>query len=143
MKKYACIALAIVMVGCTVVRNREPVVLHGPDGEQIHLTVEVADEPLEWQRGLMHRESLDSDGMLFVFPEEHVRSFWMKNMRMPIKVLFFDHRGAFVSSKFMQPCAEEPCLMYSSDRPAQFALEVPEDDGRMLGVSDGWVLQWQ
>ncbi|MFA6259458.1 MAG: DUF192 domain-containing protein [Candidatus Peribacteraceae bacterium] len=141
--KYACIALAIIMIGCTVVRNRETIILRGQGNEQIHLTVEVADEPLEWQRGLMHREILESDGMLFVFPEEHIRSFWMKNVRIPLKVLFFDHRGVFVSSTFMQPCTAEPCPVYSSGRPAQFALEVREDDKKTLAVNQKWVLEWQ
>jgi len=138
--KYACIALAIIMIGCTVVRNRETIILRGQGNEQIHLTVEVADEPLEWQRGLMHREILESDGMLFVFPEEHIRSFWMKNVRIPLNILFFDVEGAFVSGTMMQPCMQESCKSYLSAAPAQYALEVPAGFIRQHGVGEGWRL---
>src|SRR5262245_36613327 len=44
------------------------------------ITVEVAREPAEQQRGLMFRKSLPSDhGMLFLFPGDEVHSFWMRN----------------------------------------------------------------
>jgi len=40
---------------------------------------EVARTPAERERGLMFRESLAKGrGMLFVFPEAQIRSFWMK-----------------------------------------------------------------
>ena len=46
--------------------------------------MEIADDPAEQTRGLMERTALGEDrGMLFVYPDERVLSFWMKNTLIP------------------------------------------------------------
>src|ERR1041385_2725236 len=41
--------------------------------------LEVAATPAQQARGLMFRKSLaDNGGMIFLFPEEKIQSFWMK-----------------------------------------------------------------
>jgi hypothetical protein len=47
-----------------------------------HLSIEIADNPKEIQQGLMHRSSMaDTVGMLFVFEEPMLHTFWMKNTK--------------------------------------------------------------
>ncbi|WP_438710060.1 DUF192 domain-containing protein [Aquimarina muelleri] len=44
------------------------------------LDIEIADDEYQIQTGLMYRESMSNNqGMLFIFPEETPRSFYMKN----------------------------------------------------------------
>lgn len=51
----------------------------------------VADEPAEWQKGLMFVECpCDFDGMIFLFPEKRIRSFWNKNTFVDLKVYWLD-----------------------------------------------------
>ena len=59
--------------------------------------VEVAITPEERQRGLMERELLQEDnGMLFVFSEEDVYSFWMKNMEINLDIIWINADGNVV-----------------------------------------------
>ena len=50
----------------------------------VTVSAEVADDAAERSVGLMGRQSLPKNhGMLFVYPDEAVRSFWMKNTPLP------------------------------------------------------------
>ncbi len=117
------------------------VVLKGPDSEII-VSVEIADTPPAREQGLMGRNALpEKTGMLFVMDEEQVLSFWMKNTLIPLDILFFDAQFRFVSAASMTPCTGDPCAVYSSGRPALYALEVPVGFAKQYGVDVGWQLQ--
>jgi uncharacterized membrane protein (UPF0127 family) len=97
--------------------------------------IEIADDEPEQQMGLMFRDSMPADhGMIFVFPEEEHRGFWMKNTRIPLDILYLDSQGTIVSIKSMKPydLTEVP-----SDKPAQFAIELNEGMARSLKLKTG------
>ena len=57
------------------------------------LFLEVADDPDERAVGLMGRESLGRDGgMLFVYANDQVLSFWMKGTRIPLDIIFIERQ---------------------------------------------------
>lgn len=86
------------------------------------LEVELATTPAQRQRGLMFRESLsDSAGMLFVFPNDAHRSFWMRNTQIPLSIAFLDAEGRIINIRDMEPFDESS---QPSDGPARYALEV-------------------
>ncbi len=88
----------------------------------VSLTVEVADEEAERSVGLMYRDQMASDaGMLFVYPDELERRFWMKNTRMPLSIAFIDGEGRIVSIADMKPMDTNTT---PSGAPAQYALEL-------------------
>ena len=69
----------------------------------------------------MHRESIpENHGMLFIWPDERVRSFWMRNTSIPLSIAFADAGGTIVSIAFLEPFREDGV---SSGRPARYALE--------------------
>lgn len=119
----------------------------------ISVWVEIADEPHKQAQGLMGRTELpENHGMLFVFEEPRVLSFWMKNTLIPLDILYFDAQGKFVSAKSMIPCPsdssaeagkQDPCMTYSSGRRAQYALEVNAGFLEEEGVGEGWELQME
>jgi uncharacterized protein len=93
----------------------------------VTLEVEIAETDEAHQRGLMGRTSLPPDfGMVFMFPDEQPRTFWMKDTLIPLSIAFFAADGTIVSIKSMDPCTSEPCPLYGSGAPAKGALEVSQ-----------------
>ncbi len=92
----------------------------------VRVFVEVADDPLERSRGLMFRESLAEDaGMLFVFGDEKIRSFWMHSTLIPLDVMFIGNDLTIVDVvEGAVPCEVSPCPLYTSSAPARYSLEV-------------------
>ncbi|MCS7006262.1 MAG: DUF192 domain-containing protein [Gaiellaceae bacterium] len=91
---------------------------------------ELALTPEERARGLMGRARAPADGMLFVFPSDTRGAFWMKNTRVPLRIVFFDARGVRVRELRMAPCRADPCPLYDPRRSYRFALELPAGDRR-------------
>lgn len=100
--------------------------------------LEVVANDADRQKGLMYRESMPADGgMIFVFPEEAVRSFWMKNTKIPLDILYLNSIGGIVSIRHLKPLDESPV---SSEFPAKFAIELNEGAAEKAGVKVGFVV---
>lgn len=67
------------------------------DNDQPEYWLELATQPWERQRGLMFRPVLlDTWGMLFIFPDDAERSFWMQNTFIALDMVFVDVEGTVV-----------------------------------------------
>lgn len=98
-------------------------------------TVEIAATPDDRQRGLMYRDTLGEDqGMLFVFPREEMRSFWMKNTSIPLSIAYIDAGGVIREIYDMEPYSLAPV---PSRFPAMYALEVRQGRFTELGIEPG------
>ncbi|OGJ56925.1 hypothetical protein A2635_04050 [Candidatus Peribacteria bacterium RIFCSPHIGHO2_01_FULL_51_9] len=136
---YMTIGCLIFLSGCQ--SNGPSALLRGPN-QEVRVQVEVADEPAERARGLMFREDLpEGHGMLFVFDEPAAQSFWMKNTRIPLDIIFFDAEGLFVSLATMEPCTADPCPLFHSQDVAKYALEVPAGFLEQYRIDPQWILQ--
>ena len=100
--------------------------------------VEVAITPEDRQRGLMERDLLEKDnGMLFVFSEEDAYSFWMKNMKISLDIIWINADGNVVY--FVEgapPCVQSPCQTYSPNADALYVLEVNPGVIDVLGIEE-------
>lgn len=97
--------------------------------------VEVAFTEATRIRGLMFREALPADhGMLFIFPDERPRSFWMRNTRIPLSIAYADSGGRIVRIADMEPFSERSV---PSGAPARYALEVNRGWFERHGVAQG------
>ncbi|MGB0638609.1 MAG: DUF192 domain-containing protein [Myxococcota bacterium] len=105
------------------------------------VVAEVADTPVARRVGLMGRASLAPDtGMLFVFPQESERSFWMKNTPLPLSIAYMDAKGRIVHMADMTPLSTDPV---PSKLPALYALEMTQgwfkEHGVMVGQTVGGI----
>jgi len=99
------------------------------------LAVEVARTEEERRTGLMHRKRLAADeGMLFVFPEERVLEFYMKNTYVPLSIAFIGADREIKRIADMQPLSLETV---SSGVPCLYALEMPRGWFERNGIHEG------
>ncbi len=98
------------------------------------LDIEIAASDYEVQTGLMYRESMaENQGMLFIFPNVAVHSFYMKNTEFPLDLLFIDESLKVASiSENAQPLDETGL---SSQVPIQYVLEIN------AGLTQKWNIQ--
>lgn len=123
-------------------------VLSGCDAGEPYVTVagqrfvvEVADDDASRARGLMFRDTMADDrGMLFIFPDERPRSFWMKNTRIPLDIIYIDRNFEVVSiSADTPPCRSrsQRCPSYPSEGPAKYVLEINGGLAAKYGIAAG------
>lgn len=106
-------------------------------------SVELAETREKQALGLMFRDEMAEDhGMLFLFPAESMRSFWMKNTRIPLDILYFDEDLKLVSmSENTPPCRTRNCPAYRSTGPAKYVLELNAGKAAELGLKAGDVME--
>ncbi len=99
------------------------------------ITVQLATTPLQRQIGLMHRATMPTnEGMLFVFDDDHVQCFWMKNTLLPLTAAFVDAQGTIVNLADMQPHSEQS---HCSAKPVRYVLEMRQGWFRQRGFKAG------
>lgn len=98
------------------------------------IDIEIADDEYQTQTGLMYRDQMDEkQGMLFIFPDETFRSFYMKNTRIPLDIIFIDSNNTIVSFQNNAKPFDETSL--PSEAPAKYVLEIN------AGLSEAWGLE--
>jgi uncharacterized protein len=114
--------------------DRRPICIRG-----VCFDAEIAVTATERSQGLMYRDSLAKDrGMLFVFPEEGRHSFWMKNTRIELDIIFIAADRKVVSiSRRAQPCRKDPCELYSPEGSAAYVLEIAGGLAAVYGFASG------
>jgi uncharacterized membrane protein (UPF0127 family) len=113
-----------------------PVVKMKIGSQTFHL--EVAKSDAQQEKGLMKRDSMPDDhGMIFTFPAQRVLSFWMKDTRFPLDIIFLDSDGRVVSIHQMRAYDEDNT---SSDFPAKYAIELNRGAASNAGIKVGDVL---
>jgi uncharacterized membrane protein (UPF0127 family) len=100
---------------------------------------EAAKTAAERETGLMNRTSLNENaGLLFVFPTEQIQSFWMKNMRISLDIVFITaDMHVLEIYRSVPPCASDPCVSYTSSAPIKYALEVNAGFSERNGIASG------
>lgn len=146
---YSSILLIIAMslYSCNKTQNNKvnPVKIEFKQEGNLHITdkngtikktlqIEIADNDFERQTGLMYRKHLDTNkGMLFIFDDIRIRSFYMKNTYIPLDIIYIDAKKNILSIvKNTEPLNKKSL---PSEGPVKYVLEI---NG---GLSDLWNLQ--
>lgn len=108
-------------------------------GSSTPFTVELARTPAELEKGLMYRTRMAQDrGMLFVFPDEVPRTFWMKNTLIPLDMIFTTKDGTIVKIWHnVPPCKTPICPTYSSTQSATYVLEISGGLSQTMLLKEG------
>lgn len=87
------------------------------------IDIEIADDPYSRQKGMMFRHYIpDTVGMLFVFPKEYPRSFWMKDTPSSLDIYYADENREIIRIYENAPPFSEESL--PSGDPAKYVIEV-------------------
>ncbi len=96
--------------------------------------IEIAETDYETQTGLMYRDHMEAhQGMLFIFPDERMHSFYMKNTEIPLDLIFIKADSTIVSFQENARPLDESGL--SSKVPVTYVLEVN------AGLVQKWTLE--
>ena len=106
------------------------------NGEMIEL--EVAQTPEQQAKGLMYRLSLEKNrGMLFPFAPPLMARFWMKNVSIPLDMIFL--KDGIVKAVLLNvpPCDADPCPVYGPNTMVNQVIELAGGRAKELGVKEG------
>ncbi|NJB37360.1 DUF192 domain-containing protein [Croceivirga sp. JEA036] len=108
--------------------------IHKNDSLLVQLDIEFAETEYEVQTGLMYRDHMEEkQGMLFIFPDVSVHSFYMKNTEIPLDIIYIDENLNIASFQENAKPFDETGL--SSLVPIQYVLEVN------AGLAEKWNLE--
>ena len=119
--------------------QRLPVTAMAAIGEA-EIKLEVARTPEQMAKGLMFRSELAGDrGMLFPVEPEQAVEFWMKNVQMPLDIIFI-RDGQVQNIVASAPTCDGSsgfCPQFSSGGPVDQVIEVPAGTAQALGLGVG------
>lgn len=93
--------------------------------EQTAVRATVADTPAEWKQGLSGVTTLDEQaGMLFIFDQSDRYGMWMKDMLIPLDIIWIDEslRIIYIEENVTPDTYPKT---FAPSSPARFVLEVP------------------
>ena len=116
----------------------ELIAIRTPSGTTIH--AEIADTPRKRSYGLMYRESLKKDhGMLFFFSEPQAWTFWMKNTKIALDLIWLDEKKRVTHIERNVPIctkSDDSCPQYRpNSADAVYVLEITG------GTVDGYKIE--
>jgi uncharacterized membrane protein (UPF0127 family) len=99
-------------------------------------SVRIADTPTKRAQGLMHVRSLPKDqGMLFIYSEPMPVSFWMKNTKISLDMIFLNARGQIEHIYENAKPYDETVIHGGKD--IQYVVEINGGLVAKLGISVG------
>ena len=121
----------------TMQAQQLPVTAKVSIGEE-EIELEVTQTPEQQQLGLMYRNYLpENRGMLFSFsPPRRVR-FWMKNVIIPLDMIFLKDGKIKAIEANVPPCSADPCSLYGTDIPIDQVIELPGGRAAELSLEVG------
>ena len=150
------IVFSVLLLGCSSpTPARSPIATPSPQVESVNLGqtlpisaqatiaghtigLEVARTPEQQATGLMYRSALgDYRGMLFKFESPQVARFWMKNVRIPLDMIFLQDGEVKAMAASVPPCTTSPCPSYGPETLINQVIELRGGRAAELGLKVG------
>ena len=107
-----------------------------------NVTLDVADTDKLRERGLSYRKMIDQNtGMLFVFERSGIYKFWMKDMNIPIDIVWLDSNKKIVHIEHSLSPDTYP-QAFGPDINTQWVIELPAGAVKQEDVSVGDILSF-
>ena len=109
-------------------------------GDQV-IELEVAQTPEQQALGLMYRQSLsDNRGMIFPFKPPRMTKFWMKNVSIPLDMIFLLNNEIQAVEANVPPCNLDPCPSYGPNMAIDQVIELRGGRAEELNLKKGDML---
>jgi uncharacterized membrane protein (UPF0127 family) len=114
----------------------------GDDKPIVAIDIEIADDEAKREVGMMGRPEMEErQGMLFIFEEEQMASFWMRNTILSLDMIFIDKHGKIVTiHKNTKPFSDDT---YSATEMTLLVLEVNAGFTDKYHIKEGDVVNWK
>ena len=112
----------------------------------VKLVADIAENGTQRSKGLSVKDTLnENEGMLFVFSTEREHSFWMKNMKFPIDIIWLDDDQEVVHVEHsLEPCTPDSfCPSFKPDRNSLYVLETVAGFAQKYNVTDNTYVDFQ
>ncbi len=106
------------------------------------IDIEVADTEQQRNRGLMDRDSLgENQGMIFMMPREEIQTFYMKNTRIPLDLVYISSDSVVVDIQQGVPFRVQTI---PSDTVSKYVLELNKGMAEKWGIQENQTkVRWQ
>lgn len=106
----------------------------------LELAADIAETNDQRTLGLAVKDTLnENEAMLFVFSTERAHSFWMKNMKFPIDIIWLDADKEVVHiENSLVPCLpDSSCQTYEPNADSLYVLETVAGFAQKYNVTEG------
>jgi hypothetical protein len=124
-------------------KKQSELTLTKSDGKStVSIDIEIADDDTKREIGMMGRPVMEErQGMLFIFEEEFLASFWMRNCPLSLDMIFINKQGKIVTiHKNTKPFSDDS---YSATAMTLFVLEVNAGFTDKYGIKEGDMVSWK
>ncbi len=139
------LSLNFLVVGISVLAGCQPLSKDFVCFKSQCVDVEIVQDEKTRAQGLQFRKSLGQDkGMLFVFAQPDVYSFWMKDTYIPLDMIWLDYsrQVVFIHENAL-PCQQDLCPSYGPSGKAMYVLEVNSGWIKKTGLKTGDVFEFR
>lgn len=138
------LSLSFLLPSCVLAEDRV-IEVQLPRGAVIQ--AEIADTPKKRAEGLMYREHLGKNrGMLFIFGQAQLWTFWMKNTKIPLDIIWMNEKKQIIHIVRSTPICtrkDDGCPQYQPNDPAMYVLELGSGEADRLKLENGSKLKFQ
>lgn len=110
--------------------------------DSVRIEIEIADDPGSRSVGMMYRKSMRDDrGMLFIFEETKIQSFWMLNTPLSLDMIFVSPDSTIntIHERTIPHSRES----HSSTAPSKYVIEVVAGFCDKHGIQVGDKVSWR
>lgn len=102
------------------------------------IDAEVADTTLAQAKGLSGRVGLEENqGMFFIFKEQAIQKFWMKDMRFPLDIVWIRDNRVIGILYGIEPESNDSPKIYTSPQTVDKVLEINAGVASKFGIKVG------